>query len=563
MNQYPCTRTRTRTIPGAAFVVLLALAATVLAQEKTRTRAPMIQNPVLRGFSPDPSFVRVGEDYYLVTSTFEWFPGVRIHHSRDLVHWQLRGHALTRRSQLDLRGCPCSTGVWAPDLTYHDGKFWLVYTNVRNGRGGFVDAHNYLVTAPAVEGPWSEPVYLNASGFDPALFHDRDGRTWFLQMVWDHRLPKKSGGITLQEYDPVARKLVGKPRLIFEGTEAGGTEAPHIYWRDGWYHLMTAEGGTWFDHVVTMARARRLEGPYELDPGNPVLTSRDDPERVLQKAGHGSLISTPKNEWFLAHLCARPLPGTKLCPLGRETALQRCTWNADGWLRLASGGHHPQVEVAAPLLPPHPFPAEPTRDDFTSRALNPHLNTLREPPDETWLSLTARPGWLRLTGRESLNSQYDVSLVARRLTSLQAEASTCLEFAPESYREMAGLVCLFDNRNYRYLHLSHDEKLGRCLAVLVLDRGRMHITDRVKVADDEPCFLRVRFSGPTFRFFHSRDGKTWQPVGPDFRTEKLSDDYGRGFTGPFVGLTVQDLSGGRCTADFDYLEYRENPISKK
>src|ERR1039457_2541956 len=237
------------------------------------TRPTAVQNPILRGFNPDPSIVRVGDDYYFATSTFEWFPGVQIHHSRDLVHWRLLTRPLNRPSQLNMLGDPDSCGVWAPCLTYADGLFWLIYTDVkRYGRttvGGasgasLRDFHNYLVTCPTIDGEWSDPVYVNSSGFDPSLFHDDDGRKYFLNMLWDHRPGKNHfAGIVLQEYSVKERKLIGERQMIFKGTPLGLTEGPHLYKRNGWYYLLTAEGGTGWGHAVTLARSRKITGPYD------------------------------------------------------------------------------------------------------------------------------------------------------------------------------------------------------------------------------------------------------------------------------------------------------------
>ena len=246
----------------------------------------MIRNPILKGFNPDPSICRVGADYYIATSTFEWYPGVQIHHSRDLVNWRLVKRPLDRASQLDMRGNPDCCGVWAPCLSHADGRFWLIYTDVKRLDGNFKDAHNYLVTAPAITGPWSDPIYLNSSGFDPSLFHDDDGRKWLLNLQWKHSTdsvggtPKHSAfdGILLQEYDPVARHLTGPIRNIFAGSPHGLVEGPHLFKRDGWYYLTTAEGGTGYDHAVTMARSRALLGPYELHPDTHLLTSKDAPD---------------------------------------------------------------------------------------------------------------------------------------------------------------------------------------------------------------------------------------------------------------------------------------------
>jgi xylan 1,4-beta-xylosidase len=230
----------------------------------------MIRNPILPGFNPDPSICRVGADYYIATSTFEWYPGVQIHHSRDLVNWRLVKRPLDRAAQLDMRGNPDSCGVWAPCLSHADGLFWLVYTDVKRYSGNFKDTHNYIVTAPAIEGPWSDPVYVNSSGFDPSLFHDDNGRKWFLNMLWNHRSDAVGGqpripgfaGILLQEWDPKRRCLVGEARNVFRGSALGLVEGPHLHKRKGWYYLTVAEGGTSYVHAVTMARSRHIDGPY-------------------------------------------------------------------------------------------------------------------------------------------------------------------------------------------------------------------------------------------------------------------------------------------------------------
>ena len=191
----------------------------------------MIRNPILPGFNPDPSICRVGDDYYIATSTFEWYPGVQIHHSRDLANWTLATRPLTRAAQLDMRGNPDSCGIWAPCLSHADGLFWLVYTDVKRLDGAFKDAHNYIVTAPAIDGPWSDPIYVNSSGFDPSLFHDADGRKFFMNVRWNHRGQGTGGnpahasfdGILLQEWSPDAG-LTGPVRNIFDGTARGLTE---------------------------------------------------------------------------------------------------------------------------------------------------------------------------------------------------------------------------------------------------------------------------------------------------------------------------------------------------
>jgi xylan 1,4-beta-xylosidase len=526
-----------------------------------------IANPVLRGFNPDPSILHVGEDYYIATSTFEWCPGVAIHHSRDLVHWRLLTHAVTH--QIDLRGNPDSGGIWAPCLTHDGERFHLIYTDVKfwSEVNYFKDSHNYLTTSADIMGPWSQPVYMNSSGFDPSLFHDADGRKWFLNALWDHRKGKnKFGGILIQEYDPKQQRLVGPVHNIFKGTPLRVTEAPHLYRHGGWYHLMTAEGGTAYKHAVTMARSRELLGPYEVDPENPMLTAFNRPDLPIQKAGHASLVQTQTGEWYLAHLCGRPLAeagheAAPRCNLGRETALQRVQWSADGWLRLSGGGNHPRALVDAPDLPAHPWEPVPARDDFDASSLAVQWSTLRVPPDRSWCSLEARAGFLRLIGRESPSSRNTQSLVARRLQSQRARVTTTLEFDPQNFQQMAGLILYYDTSNYLYLRVSWDETHGRSLGIITMEGGQYDQPLEAEIPLLEArVHLRATFDFVTVQFAYSLDGETWLEVGAAMEAGKLSDEHGHllGFTGTFLGMCAQDLSGLGLHADFDSFAYEES-----
>jgi len=473
-----------------------------LGKQASKPTVAMIENPILPGFNPDPSILRVGEDYFVATSTFEWFPGVQIHHSRDLVNWRLLTRPLDRLSQLDMRGNSNSGGIWAPCLTHDGTQFYLIYTDVK-GWGiaeTFKDTHNYLVTAPSIEGPWSDPIYLNSSGFDPSLFHDADGRKYLLNMLWDHRARRNPfAGIVLQELDTTTHTLKGQVHNIFAGTELGVVEGAHLYQKDGWYYLLTAEGGTSYQHAVSLVRSRDLLGPYEVHPQNPLLTSLGHPEVLLQKAGHGSLVETQTHEWYLVHLCGRPLvPGVMdygHCNLGRETGIQRLDWPKGGWPTLSGGGNNPFGKVAAPQLPAHPWPAPKARDDFDAPELALDWQSLRVPVDRSWLSLEQRPGFLRLMGCESPLSKHHQSLLARRLQAFEAEASTCLEFAPEHFQQMAGLIAYYDTQNWTYLRVSRDEVLGKTLNILCADAGVYFepLEREISVEGWERVYLKLQF----------------------------------------------------------------------
>ncbi|MCW1923417.1 glycoside hydrolase family 43 protein [Luteolibacter arcticus] len=525
--------------------------------------ATVIRNPVLKGFNPDPSILRVGDDFYLATSTFEWFPGVQIHHSRDLVNWRLLTRPLDRASQLDMTGNPDSGGIWAPCLSYSDGVFYLIYTDVKYWkREPYKIAYNYLVTARAIEGPWSEPVFLNSSGFDPSLFHDDDGRKWYLNMEWDHRKQNnRFSGILLQEFCSESRTLIGPVKKIFKGTERGLVEGPHLYKRNGWYYLLTAEGGTVYAHAATLARSRAIDGPYELHPQKHLLSTYGCLEAELQKAGHASLVETHMGEWYLAHLCGRPIDG-RHCTLGRETAIQKCIWGADDWLYLEQGGMIPSVTTKGPAgLPEAPFPEATWDGNFDSPELNLNFQSLRRPVSEDWLSLTERPGYLRLKGMEPTISSFRQSLLARRVQSFDISVETSVEFQPETFQQMAGLIAWYDTENHCYLRLSHDETLGRNLNIIVTDAAESCevLLDDVPVPATGGIGMRLTLKGAALQFEFAIAGGDWRKIGPVLNGAILSDDYSHlGFTGAFVGMCCQDISGQKRQADFSRFVYREN-----
>lgn len=516
----------------------------------------IIINPILTGFNPDPCIIRVDDDYYIVTSTFEWYPGVPVYHSKDLRHWRHLTNILTEHTNFS--GNPDSCSVWAPALSYHNGLFYLVYTDVKRGKYPFKDAHNYLITAEEITGPWSEPIFLNSGNFDPSLFHDEDGRKWLLNVCWDYRIEgrNKSNGIFMQEYSEKEKQLIGPLYKIFDGTDLRKTEAPHIYKQNGYYYLITAEGGTGQTHAVTVARSKKITGPYEVDPKNPMLTSAHNEQLTLQKAGHASLVCTQTNEWFIAHLCSRPVKG-KYSILGRETALQRVKWTEDGWLRLEGGGNEPKDEVKAPNLPVYQFQEDSNdTDDFNGEMLHKTWNTLRRPADESWVSLSERKGYLRIKGGESLHSLTDQHLLAKRQQHFQCEVETAVDFAPKSFLQMAGLVLYYNTDNYVYFYLSYDEEKGKSLNVMKCVWGEFeYIPLTIPIGEARVCKLKAKIEEDLVQFSYAYEGDNWNLLKEPISIAHLSDE-GNGFTGNFVGICVQDLQGTKLHADFDYYHYR-------
>lgn len=531
-----------------------------------------INNPVLKGFNPDPSICRVGEDYYMAVSTFEWFPGVQIYHSKDMKNWRLASQPLNRLSQLNMLGNPDSGGVWAPCLSYSEGQFWLIYSDVKVVEGDvFKDVTNYLVTCDRVDGEWSDPIYMNQSGFDPSLFHDDDGRKYFTNMVWDFRPNNhRFYGIVLQEYSHEEKKLIGQKKIIFKGTDLGLTEAPHIYKINDIYYLLTAEGGTKYEHAVTIAKSNNIEGPYEIHPDNPILTSWGDPRNSLQKSGHASLVETSNGEWYLAHLMGRPIKPEKYmllenrgyCPLGRETAIQKIYWE-NGWPYVV-GGPYPSSSVEAPKVPEVKWERNyDVKDDFNNNILNPNFQTLRIPFTDSIGSLTERPGFLRLYGKESMHSLFTQSLVARRWQSFEFEAETYMEFHSDFYQQFAGLICYYNTRNWVSFHQTRNENDQQVLAILNCDQFVVSSglkEDIIIPEESKGVYLKVKVSTLTYSFSYSFDGENWNEIPLEFESWKLSDDYvdqGGFFTGAFIGMHCVDLTGENKVADFDYFKYEE------
>lgn len=542
----------------------------------------MIHNPILRGFHPDPSIIRVGEDYYIATSTFEWWPGVRLHHSRDLVHWELIEYPLTRVSQLDLRGVGPSQGIWAPCLTYDKNIFYLVYTVVKAFYCNMYDTENYLVTAQDIHGPWSEPIALNNFGFDPSLFHDDDGRKYMVSMVTDHRVPKKyAGRLVLQEFDAERGRMTGPVKDIYRA-ETIFLEGPHIFKHGGWYYLFSADTGTGEGHGQTIQRAKDIWGPYEMyrpkdekrreGEAYSILTSRHHEDILLQKAGHCDLVETPEGEWYAVHLCGRAsedrnpenaerFPGARRYMLGRETAIQKMHWTEDGWLELAEGGNTPR-EVVEPAMHMGVQPVSGVkfaRDDFDAPALHLEYQSLRIPMGERYLSLAQRPGWLRMYGRSGLASRFSQSLIARRVTEYHMDAETCVDFEPEVFKQMAGLILLYDTDNYLYLHLSHDEDVGKCITLLKAENRKYeYLTDYIPLETGRDVVLGLSLRGTQVQFFYGFRGEGRQAIGQCVNAGFLSDEACREgwFTGAMVGICCQDLTGFGKHADFDWFEVR-------
>jgi len=373
-------------------------------------------------------------------------------------------------------------------------------------------------------------------------------------------------GIVLQEYSVEERKLIGKRVNIFQGTSLALTEGPHLYKREGWYYLLTAEGGTNWDHAVLLARSRNLTGPFEIHPDGHLLTARNRPDSELQRSGHADLVETQKGEPYMVCLTGRPIRNRGRCILGRETAIQRMVWGQDGWLRTMDGKPVPSIETPAPDLPAHPFPEKPVREDFDTPELPIDFQWLRSPHPEEIFSLTARPGHLRLYGRESMGCLFKQALVARRQQHHCCSVETVIEFEPEHFQQLAGLTCYYNSSKFHYLYLSHSEEIGKYIAVMssIPDAAQADaFTPPIAIPADKPLRLRAELDYERLYFAYRVEGvdTDWNWISQQFDASILSDEASAigqpNFTGAFVGMACQDMAGTARHADFDYFHYEE------
>lgn len=541
----------------------------------------MIKNPILPGFNPDPCICRKGDDYYIAVSTFEWFPGIPIYHSRDMKNWELFTHVLTDDQTVDLKKLPSAKGIWAPCLTYceQEDLFYVIYGVMNSMNAMFFDVDNFLITAKDIKGPWSEPVYLHSAGFDASILHDDDGRKYIVSLDWETREGyEKPGEISLSEYDPTSKAIIGYPKRIWRGgTDRGCIEAPHLYKRNGYYYIMCAEGGTGYNHCVTMGRAKNVWGPYEKDPDGPLVTSNPtesnerknidhlkpkyfNPNTVLQKSGHGSYIDLPTGETYLVHLCSRPFVPELRCTLGRETAIQKMEWTKNGWLRMADGTNLAKEYVPESGLKEYPVEKIPDFDDFNDVELGKWYYSPRIMPSR-FADLTARAGYVRLRGQEAITSLNKVSLLARKLTSVHATVTTKMEYEAEMPQQSAGLVLYYDNMNYIHLRKYYSETLGQsALSIIHLENGeKTEMLDTRIPVTDIPIYLKVEIKGREIQFSWSYSGEEYKKIGPVFDTSKFSDEYCKygEFTGTMVGIVCDDRVKHSHYADFDFLEYKD------
>lgn len=513
------------------------------------------KNPILPGFYPDPSICRVGEDYYLVTSSFEYFPGVPIFHSKDLVNWQQIGHVLDRPEQLDLDQTPNSRGIYAPTIRYHNGVFYMITTFVVSQTGA---RRNFYVTATDPAGPWSDPNWLEgAPGIDPSLLFDDDGKVYYTGNRQPPSGPKyhKHNEIWLQELDLEKKQLVGPKYSLWDGAlkNAHAQEAPHLYKINGWYYLMIAEGGTGHTHAVTIARSRNVTGPYEMTETNPILTHRHlGRDYPIVNVGHADMVETQNGDWWLVCLGSRTYGGYYR-NLGRESFLVPLSWE-DDWPIVNPGKGIVELEMEAPDLPEHRFPELPHHDPFESESLADGWNFIRTPRGDFW-SLSERPGFLRLKAKkETIMEEENPSFVGRRQQHLHFFAQTVVEFEPKEEHESAGLV-LLQNHNYQFRVLIELEAGETIIRLVKREDGKDEEIAKRQL-DKHKVYMKVEAIGQSYSFYYATKAWEWLELARDQDGTILSTDKAGGFVGAYLGMYCS--SNGRQSdnyADFDWFEY--------
>jgi xylan 1,4-beta-xylosidase len=521
------------------------------------------RNPILPGCYPDPSICRSGEDYYMVTSSFEYYPGVPIFHSKDLVHWRQLGHVLDRPSQLDLDGTPCSKGIYAATIRYREGIYYMVTTFVESQEG---ERRNFYVTAKDPAGPWSDPIWIEgAPGIDSSFFFDDDGRAY----VMANRRPPggqqypKHMEIWLQEIDLTTGRLLGERFSLWDGAMkfVHAQEAPHIYKANGYYYLIIAEGGTGHTHAVTVARSEQITGPYESCKSNPILTHRHlGRSAAITNVGHADLVETQNGEWWLVCLGSRPYGGTYR-NLGRETFLAPVVWE-DGWPVVNPGKGIIELESPRPNLAEHRWQSLPACDSFESSELDHRWNFIRTPRGDFW-SLRERPGYLRLRVKpEAVTRWENPSFIGRRQQHMRFAARTAMEFTPNQEAEAAGVV-LLQNNDYHYRFEYAMENGERVMRLVERRNGEERTIAchpaAARTADAEAAertYLLVEADGQSYRFSYGFAAEVWVTLADQVDGRLLSTDVAGGFVGAYIGLyATSDGCPSTNSADFDWFEY--------
>ncbi|MCQ2597614.1 MAG: glycoside hydrolase family 43 protein [Treponema sp.] len=469
------------------------------------------QNPVLRGMYPDPSVCRAGDKFYMVTSTFHFFPGVPLFESDDMITWHQIGHVLTRKSQLLLGDIGASGGIYAPNIRYHNGRFYMVVTNVSN-------IGNFYVWTDDIYGEWSDPICVEQSGIDPTLFFDDDGKTYFVSNGNDEN---GVGYIQISEIDIETGKKLSENKPLWYGTGGRYIEAPHVYKFGEYYYVLDAEGGTEYGHMVNYARSKNLMGPYEPCPANPVLTNRDMGGYQLQGAGHGDIVEAPDGTWWFCHLAFRQID--RYMPfhhLGRETCVQPVYWK-DGWFYIGTEGQallETEVETCH-KIGTQDFSYEKTFENLT---LKNDWNYLRNPVFENY---RVNNDSVELKSTEiTLNEAKSPTWIGVRACEFEEDVSVQVVCGGGE----AGLSIMMDENHHYEIFVQNDN--GKCSANLRLRIGPCDYIKKSIPLKSNCATLRILSNNYSYTFY--ADDECLGSAD----TRYLSSEVACGFTGVYNGL---------------------------
>ena len=503
-------------------------------------------NPVIPGYYPDPSVCAVGDDFYLVNSTFQYFPGVPVWHSKDLIHWEQIGNVLDRASQVDLSVGGASSGIFAPTIRHHNGKFYMITTNINmlfTGKPG-----NFIVTADKPEGPWSEPTFIEGvNGIDPSLYWE-DGRMY---VCWS-----AMNNISLAELDPVSFKMIGQPRNIWDGDGDSSPEGPHIYKKDGYYYLLIAEGGTEMGHKVNIARSRNIDGPYTSNPSNPILTQkrRESASSLLQGAGHPDLVQASDGSWWMVYLAFRTSAGKQLHTLGRETCLAPVRWDTNAW-PVVNGNGMVDVTMNVPTLPQVTMSQPASRTTFKNGQKLGFEWIYINNPIESNYSYSKNQLQLKASSTPLDDPNKTPTFVAKRQTDINCVVTTKLALADAKGGDRAGLSVYMDPKGHYDVALV-SEADGSCYVELSYRLGAMkHVEKRVKLNKKKAVQLRVEATNALYSFSYSTDGKTFEKLG-SMDTYFLATETLGGFTGVVFGLFAEGREGTKASCNVDWFDYQ-------
>lgn len=508
----------------SAIILLLAIG--------TTESVAQLKNPVIGGFHPDPSVCRVGSDFYLVNSSFQYFPGVPIYHSKDLVNWQQIGNVLDRESQLPLKGASSGGGIFAPTIRYYDGVYYMITTNVSHG-------WNFMVTATDPRGPWSDPIWLKQGGIDPSLLFD-NGKCYMVS--------NPDGVISLCEIDPATGQQLTPTRELWRGTGGRYPEGPHIYKKDGWYYLLISEGGTELPHMLTIARSRDIYGPYEQNPQNPILTNcrRDGQYCQIQGTGHGDFVEAEDGSWWIVFLGYRRYGGD-YHHLGRETLLAPVEWKEGEW-PVINGGKPIENTIETALLPAVPMPRPESHTTFRTSRMSPEWVYIQNPITSNYQFFNNR---LRLIPHGALSENNQPTFLGRRQECEKISVETEIDTRHVGFGCEAGLS-VFQNENGHY-DLAVERQMDGEVAVVMKYRVRT-LENKVtcKASGDDKIRLRITSDGDNYRFYYSI-GEGEYTLLAEHKCLLLSSEVVGGFTGVTIGIYAE----GNGYADFTYFDYKE------